>query len=71
MAQQRPTTGDAELDAFLRTVEQAAEIDAENNARMLRNHLDGSERVIANKAALRTSGEATQLLAAALGNPTS
>jgi len=71
MTPERPSTGDPELDSVLKGIEQAAEMDAAANARVMDNHLLHSDRVIANQAALQTirDGNLSRLAEIAV-NPT-
>ena len=58
-----------DVDKLLDQFERAAAIDAENNYRVMDNHLKHSDRVIANAAALKASGT-DDLIRAVLENPT-
>jgi len=58
-----------DVDKLLDQFERAAAIDAENNYRVMDNHLKHSDRVIANAAALKSSNS-DDLIRAVLANPT-
>jgi hypothetical protein len=58
-----------EVDRLLDQHERAAKIDAENNYRMMDNHLKHSDRVIANVAALKNLNT-DDLIKSVLENPT-
>lgn len=60
---------DPEMDALIGHLERLAKVDADNNARIMDNHLMHSDRVIASIAALKTINS-NDLIATVLGNPT-
>lgn len=60
---------DPEMDALIGQLERLAEVDANNNARIMDNHLMQTDRVIANIAALKTINS-NDLIKSVLENPT-
>lgn len=64
-----PNGAPDDIDTLIGQMERVAKMDADNNYRILDNHLKHSDRVIANVAALRASNT-DELIKSLLANPT-